>query len=391
MGIQLNNNPNTEREVFLRNTKKNDNENKRHGGIFYHTVPIIATSNSDEAYVQVMNLGDVGTKSNVAYLVMREGIKGDFIGKLVEDAIFTSVDKLVSAGVTNDIYLSLRAIYNSCLFNCKVSDAIEEKHYKVSEKIAKLGVNLCNLGGEVIGSQNYIKIIGIDCIANAFIQKRKMIDSNNICPKEFIVGLASDGKAIYEYEENSGIGNSSLLSIGINQLLNMHYLVYPETIDTIGRDTYHGKYHLMDNLEGTSLTIWEAILSPTRTYLPVIREILQDDSIYISGIIKCSEQGLTRSLDFGKGIKYVIDEYKKLKVPAIFEEIKRNGKIEDRCMYEIFNMGIGMMVITSTLADAEKVIQYANKYGINAYVIGHTETSKDGANILEIGSLIYTK
>ena len=151
-----------------------------------------------------------------------------------------------------------------------------------------------------------------------------------------------------------------------------------------------GQYRLEDRLDGSSLTVAEAILSPTRTYLPVVNDILQEH-LSISGIIHCSGGGLTKSINFGQGITYVKDKVYDLSVPPIFKAIQKIRGIDDYHMYQTFNMGIGMEVIARSLADAEKIISIANKYDISAYIIGHTETSEDGKNSVLIGENIYTK
>lgn len=151
-----------------------------------------------------------------------------------------------------------------------------------------------------------------------------------------------------------------------------------------------GKYRLEDKLECTSLTIAEAILSPTRTYLPVIRDILQDD-IQVSGIIHCSGGGLTKSINFGKGITYVKSDLSSLEVPPIFKEIQEIRNIDDYHMYQTFNMGIGMEIIVKSLEDAQRVMHYAANYDIPVFMIGHTEASEDGKNRVLIGSSIYEK
>ena len=233
--------------------------------------------------------------------------------------------------------------------------------------------------------------MGIDVTATAIIAKNKIIDCSNIGPGEFIVGLASNGKCSYEDKENSGI-RSNGLTLAINSLLCSHYRKYTETMDgTISREKlFCGNYYLNDKLAGTSLTIAEAILSPTRTYLPVIRDILRDN-VQVSGIIHCSGGGLTKSINFGNGIKYVKDCVYGLPVPPIFKEIQKIRGIGDYYMYQTFNMGIGMEFIVNSYDDAMKVINHANNYNITAYVIGHTEATSDGVNKVIIGEHVYTK
>lgn len=153
-----------------------------------------------------------------------------------------------------------------------------------------------------------------------------------------------------------------------------------------------GKYHLGDKLNGTSLTIAEAILSPTRTYLPVLQKV-KEKGIKISGLIHCSGGGLTKSINFGNSIAYIKDNVNKIKVPPFFKEIQEIRNINDYNMYQTFNMGIGMEAVVSSEKDADEIIKIANSFNIDAAIIGYTEGT-NGANVVKINNddrLIYTK
>lgn len=343
------------------------------------------------SYAQVIHSDGVGTKSNVAYLAMKEGIGDDFLYNLAQDAIVMNTDDMVCVGITDDIYISNHIARNSNRVNDEALAKVIQGYSNFFKKMQALGINLYNAGGETADVGSYTTTMGIDVTASAVISKDKIIDCSNIGPNEYIIGLASDGKCSYEEKENSGI-RSNGLTLAINALLSPYYRIYRETMDdTIDKNKlFCGKYRLEDKLEGSSLTVAEAILSPTRTYIPVIRDILLDD-VAVSGIIHCSGGGLTKSINFGKGITYVKEGVSSLKVPAIFKEIQEIRDIDDYHMYQTFNMGIGMEIIVKNFSDTQKVLNCANKYGINAYVIGYTKTSVDGVNRVEIGSSSYTK
>lgn len=255
----------------------------------------------------------------------------------------------------------------------------------------EIGINLYNAGGETADVGSYTTTVGIDVTASAVIQKDRIVDCSNIGPDEYIVGLASYGQSTYETRENSGI-RSNGLTLAINTLLNPYYRKYKETMDgTIAeKDLFCGKYYLTDKLEGSTLTVAEAILSPTRTYLPVIRDILLD-GVNVSGIIHCSGGGLTKSVNFGENITYVKDGLLDLEVPPIFREIQNIRNIDNRYMYQTFNMGIGMEIVVKSLSDANLVRIHARRYGIPAFIIGRTEASKTGKNTVQIGPYTYTK
>lgn len=342
-------------------------------------------------YAQVIHSDGVGTKSNVAYLAMKEGLSEDFLYNLAQDAIVMNTDDMACVGITNDIYISNHIARNSNRVNDAALAKVIQGYSNFFQKMQNLGINLYNAGGETADVGSYTTTMGIDVTASAVISKNKIIDCGNIGPGEYIVGLASYGKCSYEDKENSGI-RSNGLTLAINTLLSPYYRKYPETMDgTIDKEKlFCGKYRLEDKLEGTSLTIAEAILSPTRTYLPVIRDILQDD-IQVTGIIHCSGGGLTKSINFGKGITYVKTGLCDVKVPPIFKEIQEIRNIDDYHMYQTFNMGIGMEIIVKSLEDAQRVMHYAANYDIPAFMIGCTAASEDGKNRVLIGSSAYEK
>ena len=397
MGKQLTNDPYAELGVSSKKTgvqKATKNLSKGlYPGAFCQIVPMSRNlpDNILNSYCQVIHSDGVGTKSNVAYLAMKEGIGDDFLYNLAQDAIVMNTDDMACVGITDDIYISNHIARNSNRVNDEALAKIIQGYSNFFQKMQLLGINLYNAGGETADVGSYTTTMGIDVTASAVISKEKIIDCSNIGPYEYIVGLASDGKSTYEEKENSGI-RSNGLTLAINSLLSPYYRKYEETMDsTIDKEKlFSGKYRLDNKLEGTSLTIAEAILSPTRTYLPVIRDILQDD-IQVTGIIHCSGGGLTKSINFGKGIIYVKDELRNLSVPPIFRAIQELRDIDDYHMYQTFNMGIGMEVIVKSAKDADEVIQYAKNYGIHAYVTGYTEISSDGINKVKIGSSIYTK
>ena len=342
-------------------------------------------------FAQVIHSDGVGTKSNVAYLAMKEGLSDDFLSNLAQDAIVMNTDDMACVGVTNDIFISNHIARNSNRVDDEALAKIIQGYSNFFQRMQALGINLYNAGGETADVGSYTTTMGIDVTASAIISKDKIIDCSNIGPDEYIVGLASYGKASYEDKENSGI-RSNGLTLAINSLLSPYYRKYPETMDgTIDKEKlFCGKYRLDDKLEGSSLTVAEAILSPTRTYLPVIRDIFQND-IQVSGIIHCSGGGLTKSINFGKCITYVKDELRSLEIPPIFKAIQKIRDIDDYHMYQTFNMGIGMEIIVKSLIDAKKIISLANKYNVPAFIIGGTKMSEDDKNRVKIGSLLYTK
>ena len=362
-------------------------------GAFCQVVPMSRTFPEEivRDYAQVIHSDGVGTKSNVAYLALKEGVSDKFLYGLAQDAIVMNTDDMACVGVVNDIYISNHIARNAGRVDDKALAKIIKGYSIFFEKMRDLGINLYNAGGETADVGSYTTTIGIDVTAVATIKKENILNcGTNIHPGDIIVGLASNGQATYEEKENSGI-RSNGLTLAINSLLCPYYRQYTEVMDgTIEPEKlFTGEYGLTDRLDGSSLTIAEAILSPTRTYLPVIRDILAD-SINVSGIIHCSGGGLTKSLNFGDKLTYVKDDVLKLPVPPIFKAIQTARKIDDYHMYKTFNMGIGMEVYVRSTLDAEKVIIRAAKYGIDAHIIGHVAAWAD-KNFVRIGDCDYEK
>lgn len=345
-----------------------------------------------ENYVQVIHSDGVGTKSNVAYIAMKEEISDSYLYSLAQDAVVMNIDDMACVGVIDDIYISNHIARNANRVNDEALEKIIKGYPIFFQKMQELGITLHNVGGETADVGSYTTTMGIDVTASAVIPKHAIIDCSNIQPEQYIVGLSSTGKSTYEYNENSGI-RSNGLTLAINSLLSPYYRKYTEAMDSTvdSSKLFCGKYRLEDTLEGSSLTVVEAIMSPTRTYLPVIRDILLDESIHVTGIIHCTGGGLTKSINFGKGISYIKDGVRSVPIPPIFKEIQKIQEIDDYYMYQTFNMGIGMEIIANDSSDVYKIIDHAKKYGISAYMLGHTDFSPDGKNRVEIGSTIYSK
>jgi phosphoribosylformylglycinamidine cyclo-ligase len=219
-------------------------------------------------YAQVIHSDGVGTKSNVAYLAMKEGLGRKFLYNLAQDAIVMNTDDMACVGITDNIYISNHIARNANRVDDKALSKIIHGYANFLNKMRRLDINLYNAGGETADVGSYTTTMGIDVTASAVILKDKIIDCSNIAPNQYIVGLASYGKSSYEEKENSGI-RSNGLTLAINALLSPYYRKYEETMDgTINKEKlFCGEYRLGDRLKGSSLTVAEAILSPTRTYL----------------------------------------------------------------------------------------------------------------------------
>lgn len=367
-------------------------------GAFCQVIPVPKTLPKDiqDNYAQVIHSDGVGTKSNVAYMAVKEGYDKDILRSLAQDAIVMNTDDMLCVGVTDGIGISNHIARNANRVDDEALSKIVQGYSDIFKKMQTNGIDIYNAGGETADVGSYTTTVGIDVTASAIIPKDKIIDCSNIKPGQYIVGLSSSGMCMGEEKENSGI-RSNGLTLAINTLLCPYYRKYTEAMDgTIDPNKlFRGKYHLDDKLEGTDLTIAEALLSPTRTYLPFMKKVFMlEDEINISGIIHCSGGGLTKSINFGNDIAYIKDNVSQIATPAIFREIQESANIDDYNMYQTFNMGVGIEVVVDSLEGAKRLQELASWYNLRSAIIGRTEYCEDG-NRVEIGQgpnkLIYKK
>lgn len=344
-------------------------------------------------YVQIIHSDGVGTKSNVAYLAKVMGLPNylDYFRALPQDALVMNTDDMACVGVIGeDIYISNHIARNANRISDTDIAEIIRGYSDFFNLMGQHGINLVDAGGETADVGSYTTTMGLDVTAVATIEKSKVIDCANIKPGQIIVGLASAGQCSYEKKYNSGI-RSNGLTLAINALLSPYFRRYTEAMDlTIAKDkVFGGCFDLTDKLPGTSLTVAEALLSPTRTYLPVLKKIIEKGT-NISGMIHCSGGGLTKSINFGNNIRYVKNNL--IEIPPMFQVIKNVREIDDRYMFQTFNNGTGMEIIVPNVEDAAKIIMAAKEFNIEAKIIGYTEASLDMANevVIEHGGKVLT-
>jgi phosphoribosylformylglycinamidine cyclo-ligase len=266
-----------------------------------------------------------------------------------------------------------------------ISTIIKEYH-AYSEKLTSLGLNTTMCGGETADVGDLVKTLIVDASAFTVMKRKDVIDNNNIKNNDVIVGLASYGKASYEDEYNSGIGSNGLTLARHGTLSHEYYEKYPECYDQNidEKFLFFGQNKLTDEIKEIGLTVGKALLSPTRTYAPLIVEILKDFRKDIHGIIHNTGGGQTKILNFGKGINYSKDNL--FAIPEIFEIIQRSSEIQWKEMYEVFNMGHRMELLCEE-SIAKEIIKIAKKYNIDSKIIGQCEKSPSKKkNFLEIKS-----
>lgn len=327
-----------------------------------------------------------GTKSLIAYLHWRETGDASVFRGIAQDSIVMNIDDLLCVGITGRVVLSSTINRNAKNIPGEVLANLIRGTEDFLEMLRSYGVDVRSGGGETADVGDLTPTCTVDSCATAVCARAEIIDASRIRPGLAIVGLASFGRCVYEERENSGIGSNGLTGAR-HELLCSHYAsAFPETFDhAIPRAlVYCGPYRLGDVLAGTSLTVGEALLSPTRTYAPfVLRllEVLPRERVY--GLIHCSGGALTKCLRFGRGVRFVKDNL--FEPPAIFREIRRVSGTSVEEMHRVYNMGQRLEVYVEE-GDVAAVRQVAGTLGLESRVIGRTEPTPraDGKNCVSL-------
>lgn len=334
-----------------------------------------------KAKCNVIHSDGSGTKSIIAYLQYRETGDASVFRGISQDSIVMNIDDLLCIGAVERILLSNTVNRNAKNFSGKALAELILGSEDFLAKLRKLGVKIYSGGGETADVGDLTGAVVVDSCAVAVMKRDNVITGADIKPNLAIVGLSSAGRATYEDFENSGIGSNGLTSARHDMLCPYYREKYPETYDpnTDKNLVYCGPHKLEDKLEGSDMTVGQALLSPTRTYAPVVMKIMKKYPNLIKGLVHCSGGGQTKCLRFGKGVHFVKDNL--LPVPPIFRAIQKASGTTDREMFEVYNMGHRMEVYCKK-SDAKKVVEIAESFGIAAQVVGYTEKSAraDGKN-----------
>ncbi len=344
-------------------------------GAFCKLVEDIA---GDPDYALAVHADGAGTKSSAAYLMYRETGEVSSFFSLAQDSLVMNTDDMACVGITSNLSLSNTIGRNAHLVNGACIAAVINGYDSVIKKLSEYGVDISMTGGETADVGDLVRTIIVDSTIVARVKRSDVINAAGIKPGHVIVGLSSSGKATYEDHENSGISSNGLTAAR-HMLLSKYYLEkYPESVsETIAPDkVYCGNFRLEDMLPGSSMTVGEAILSPTRTYLPVVREILSAQRSSISGIIHCTGGGQVKCRDFGKNLRYVKDNL--FPFPPVFQAIFESGEIPMKEMFQVFNCGHRMEFYCDPSA-ASDLIGIAAGFGIDAKIVGHVEALPEGA------------
>jgi len=326
-----------------------------------------------------------GTKSTLAYLHYRETGDPSAFRKTAQDSLVMNIDDLLCVGAVDGILISSTVNRNA---RAIPGEALAQLISGTEDFLATLrdyGVGVHSGGGETADVGDLTGTVTVDSCAVVVMDRAQVIDNAKIKPGLSIVGLASSGQANYETFKNSGIGSNGLTSARHDLLAKYYLEKYPETADarTDPEFLYCGPYQMDDPLPDADMTVGEALLSPTRTYAPVIQQLLAEHRPQIHGMVHCSGGGQTKCLRFGTGVHHIKDNF--LPVPPIFKAIQAASGTSDEEMFRVYNMGHRMEIFCQPEA-AEAIIALSESFGIPAQVIGRTEASErdDGQNHVTI-------
>lgn len=342
-------------------------------GAFCKILPDVLTGDPDSAII--MHADGAGTKSALAYMYWMETGNIDVWKGIAQDAIVMNTDDLLCVGVTDGMICSSTIGRNKHRIPGEVIKAIIHGNEEFMQVMRNHGVNIYNSGGETADLGDVVRTVVVDSNLVARVQRDKIIDNRNIAPGQVIVGLASDGIASYEYQYNSGIGSNGLTGARHDLLARTYLAKYPETVspETDPGLLYSGHYLLTDVVQEQPLDVGKLILSPTRTYLPVMKAVFDLHRHKIKGIVHCTGGGQTKCLNFiGDNVGVIKDNLPTL--PWIFNEIQIASGMSEADMYKTYNMGIRLEIFTDANT-ADDIIKIAEQFHVKAGVIGYTEPS----------------
>ena len=338
---------------------------------FCKIIPDILGNDND--YCNIMHADGAGTKSSLAYLYWKETGDLSVWAGIAQDAIVMNTDDLLCVGATDKMLLSSTIGRNKNLIPGEVISAIINGTEEFLAKLRSLGVGIYLTGGETADVGDLVRTVIVDSTVTARMRRDEVIE-NNIQPGDVIVGFASSGQATYETSYNGGMGSNGLTSARHDVL--GHYLAekYAESYDhSIPEDLiYSGPHTLTEPTEIESVDVGKLILSPTRTYLPMMVPILDNFRKQINGIIHCSGGAQTKVLHFTDKLHIVKDNM--FALPPLFRMIQESSGTDWKEMYKVFNMGHRLEIYTNEKA-AQEMIQIAKEFNIEAQIVGHVEAS----------------
>ena len=347
----------------------------------------------DPSYCNIMHADGAGTKSSLAYMYWKETGDLSVWKGIAQDALIMNIDDLLCVGAVDNILLSSTIGRNKNRIPGEVIAAIINGTEELLEEYRKLGVSIYSTGGETADVGDLVRTIIVDSTVTCRMKREEIIDNANIKAGDVIVGLASYGQASYETEYNGGMGSNGLTSARHDVFAKYLMEKYPESFDNAVPEelVYAGKCKLTDTVTDSPLNAGKLVLSPTRTYAPVIKKILDQYRPQIHGMVHCSGGAQTKVMNFVENMHVVKDNL--FQVPPLFRLIQEQSGTSWEEMYKVFNMGHRMEIyVDEELAD--KIIAISQSFNIDAQIVGHCYDNDEGEGnkltiISEFGQFIY--
>lgn len=342
-------------------------------GAFCKITDDFLTGNPD--LCNIIHSDGSGTKSLIAYLKYRETGDASVFRGIAQDSIVMNIDDLLCVGAHSGILLSSTVNRNARNFPGEALAELIQGTEEFLQTMRDYGVDIHSGGGETADVGDLTPSVTVDSCAVAVMKKEDVIHCQDVKAGLSIVGLASYGKANYEHFENSGIGSNGLTSARHDILCSYYAKKYPETFDSNTPENlvYCGPYKLEDPLAGSSMTAGEAILSPTRSYAPVIVALLKQFKKAVKGIVHCSGGGQTKCIRFGQSVEFIKNNL--LPVPPVFTEIQKHSNTSWKEMFQVYNMGHRMEIFCLP-ETAQEIVSLSQSFGIDAQIIGEIRASR---------------
>lgn len=358
-------------------------------GAFCKIIPDIL--GGDPEYCNIMHADGAGTKSSLAYAYWKETGDMSVWKGIAQDALIMNIDDLICVGAVDNILVSSTIGRNKMLIPGEVISAIINGTDELLAELRNLGIGVYATGGETADVGDLVRTIIVDSTVTCRMKRSDVIDNSHIRPGDVIIGLASYGQASYEKGYNGGMGSNGLTSARHDVFAKYLAKKYPETFDQAVPEelVYCGGLRLTDSVEGSPLDAGKLVLSPTRTYAPVVKQLLEAIRPHIHGMVHCSGGAQTKVMNFvGENCKVIKDNL--FPVPPLFKTIQEQSKTDWAEMYKVFNMGHRLEVYTSP-EYAKEVIEISESFHIDAQIIGHIEESKKKELIIksEFGTFKY--
>ncbi len=355
---------------------------------FCKIVPDYLTGDKD--YCLVMHADGAGTKSSLAYVYWKETGDASVWKGIAQDALIMNIDDLLCVGATENIMLSSTIGRNKNLITGEVISAIINGTEELLAEYRKHGVNIISTGGETADLGDLVRTIVVDSTVVARLKRSEVINNANICPGDVIVGLASFGQATYETQYNGGMGSNGLTSARHDVFKKNLAKKYPESFDpAVPTDlVYSGSLVLTDEVEGVPLDAGKLVLSPTRTYAPIIKKVLEKHRSNIHGMVHCSGGAQTKVLHFVGDVHVIKDNL--FPTPPLFKLIQRESGTSWEEMYQVFNMGHRMELYVPEEIAAD-IIAISKSFNVDAQIVGRVEAAekKKLTLVTENGTFTY--